>query len=376
MRHRRKHGIDRLLRVERRLVLAGRIEDVVAIESVGQFLCHEMAEQQAAGRLVHVFLDHRQAERFAAADARQDRFAPRVVRFGVRFDQFHLRQHFAVPRGLEKTHVRGVGVDDVHVLEVDALALKLATQLPGDDGIGGDCGGRAIQQKERVPQLRIEIRLHDQVRRLPVREPHAADRGDGGADHDGIAHGFGGRGRQHHDDHQRANREPYHRHAVENAGRKRDDGRDREDGGQEQAAIAAEQDESDAFQQSCLGDDRDEKRQAQDEEHRVGVNQIVEAAEREQMVADPGAPATLHDLGMPRGGRKPRERGDDDEQHAVGQGILVDLKAEGAEQEQAEDCQEHFGAEEPERQRRQAADDEQQEGCCGASAEEIRRAAA
>ena len=38
----------------------------------------------------------------------------------------------------------------------------------------------------------IEVRLHDQIRRLAVRQPDPADRRDRGADHDGVAHGAGG----------------------------------------------------------------------------------------------------------------------------------------------------------------------------------------
>ena len=38
------------------------------------------------------------------------------------FDELDGRHHLAVPRGLEKAHVFGVRVDDVHVLEVDALS--------------------------------------------------------------------------------------------------------------------------------------------------------------------------------------------------------------------------------------------------------------
>ena len=44
-------------------------------------------------------------------------------------------------------------------------------------------------------------------------------------------------------------------------------------------SIPPQQEERDAFEHPRLGDDRDEERQAEDEEHRVGVNQVVEAAD-------------------------------------------------------------------------------------------------
>ena len=118
--------------------------------------------------------------------------------------------------------------------------------------------------------------------------------------------------------------------------------------------VAAEQEEGDAFEQPRLRDDRDEERQAEDEQHRVGVDQIVEAAERQQVLPDPGAPAVLRDLDVPRGGRQPAERRDDDEQHAVGQRILVDLIPEGAEEEEPEDRRQHLGRQQPERHRRRS----------------------
>ena len=47
-RHGREHFVDRLFGLEGRLVLAGRVEDVVAVEAVGQFLRHEVPEQQSS----------------------------------------------------------------------------------------------------------------------------------------------------------------------------------------------------------------------------------------------------------------------------------------------------------------------------------------
>ena len=46
-----------------------------------------------------------------------------------------------------------------------------------------------------------------------------------------------------------------------------------------------------AFEQARLRDDRHEERQAEDEQHRVGVDQIVEAAERQQVLTAPTPPS-------------------------------------------------------------------------------------
>ena len=60
--------------------------------------------------------------------------------------------------------------------------------------------------------------------------------------------------------------------------------------------IAPEQKECDALEQPRLRDHGHEQRQAEDEQHRVGVNQIVEAAEREEVMLRPGRPAMLGDF--------------------------------------------------------------------------------
>ena len=57
---------------------------------------------------------------------------------------------------------------------------------------------------------------------------------------------------------------------------------------------------------------------------------------------------------------RPTEGGDDDERHAVGQRVLVNLVFEGAEDEQAEDRGEQLRGEQRNRQRRHAAGREQQ----------------
>ena len=87
----------------------------MVIESVGQFFGDEVPEQQPACRLAHVFFDHGQSERFAAADAGEDWFAPRIGRARMGFDEFHLRENLTMPCGLKKAHIRSVCIDDVHV---------------------------------------------------------------------------------------------------------------------------------------------------------------------------------------------------------------------------------------------------------------------
>ncbi len=64
-RHRGEHFVHRQLRLEGRFVLPGGIEDVVPVEAVGQFLGHEVAQQQAACLDGHVFVDQREPERLA-----------------------------------------------------------------------------------------------------------------------------------------------------------------------------------------------------------------------------------------------------------------------------------------------------------------------
>ena len=48
------------------------------------------------------------------------------------------RHHFAVARRLEKPDVLGVGVEDVHVVEIDVQVAEPPLQLPGDRDEAGD----------------------------------------------------------------------------------------------------------------------------------------------------------------------------------------------------------------------------------------------
>ena len=101
------------------------------------------------------------------------------------FDELDRRQHLAVARRLEKPDVFGLGVDDVHPLEIDAVARQLLAQVPGDDQIAGNRDRGAVPKEEGAAKEWMKVRLHDQVGRLAVGQPHAADRRDGRADHHG-----------------------------------------------------------------------------------------------------------------------------------------------------------------------------------------------
>ena len=200
-------------------------------------------------------------------------------------DQLDGRQHFAVPRRLQKPDVFGVRVEDVHGVEVDPLSRELPAEVARDDEIGDDGDRTAIAEKEHPAEMRIEIRFHDQVGRLAVRQPHAAHRRHRRADHHRLKNRLLRRGGEHQDDDKRPDRQPDHRHAVENARRECDDRGHRNNRGQDRAAVAPKQKEGHPFEHAGLRDDGDEKRQAEDEEHRVGMNQVVQPVERQHVLA-------------------------------------------------------------------------------------------
>ena len=99
------------------------------IETVRELVADEMPEQQAARGLRHVRPDHGQAERFAATQplGHGRRTAAEILR--VALDELDRRHHLAVPRRLKKPDVLDVGVDDVHVDEIDLLAAESPPQL-------------------------------------------------------------------------------------------------------------------------------------------------------------------------------------------------------------------------------------------------------
>ena len=121
---RREHLVDRQFRPHRLLVLLRVVEHIVRVEAVGQLVAHEVTEQQAARRLWHVRMDQRQPERLAGAQPRRhDGRAVAEIR-RVALDQLDRRHHLAMPPSLEESDVFGIGVEDVHVHEVDVAVRR------------------------------------------------------------------------------------------------------------------------------------------------------------------------------------------------------------------------------------------------------------
>ena len=73
-----------------------------------------MREEIAARRLRYVRPDHGDAERLAHSQPFHDGLGSAIEVLCVALDELDRRHDFAVARGLEKPHVLGVGVDDVH----------------------------------------------------------------------------------------------------------------------------------------------------------------------------------------------------------------------------------------------------------------------
>ena len=151
--------------------------------------------------------------------------------------------------------------------------------MAGDHQIAGHRNRGTVDQEEGIPQARIQIRLHDQIGRFAIRQPDTADRGHRGADHDRVANVSDRRRRQQQDDDQRPNGEPDHRDAVKDPGGEGHHCGHRNDGGQNCSPIAAQQGKGEPFQQTGLSNHRNEERQAENEQHGVGVDQIIQAVE-------------------------------------------------------------------------------------------------
>ena len=135
----------------------------------------------------------------------------------------------------------------------------------------------------------------------------------------------------------------------------RDDGGDRNHRWQHVALVPAQQREGDGLEEAGLRDHRDEEREPEYEGHRVRVHELVEAMPGEQVVAQerqPRPPAFRRDAlaEMRARPRDAEESGDDDERHAVGEGVLVDAVAKGTEDEEADDGGEDLDRQEPDRQ--------------------------
>jgi hypothetical protein len=103
----------------------------------------------------------------------------------VTFDELDRRQHFSVACRLEESYVFGTGVDHVHPAKVDPLPWQPLPQMPRHHEIRCDGNRTAVAQKERALEERVEVGLHDQVRRLAIRQPHTAHRRDSCANHHG-----------------------------------------------------------------------------------------------------------------------------------------------------------------------------------------------
>ena len=175
------------------------------------------------------------------------------------------------------------------------------------------------------PRRRIEVGLHDEVRRFTVGEPGSANRRDEGADDHRVANLSHRRSRQQQNDDQSSDGQSDHGDAVKDAGRhgyKTDHQNDRR---HDRALVAAQKAEGDAFEEASLGNHGHEKRQAEDEEHGVQVDEFIQTLKREQIRLRPMPPADLLDLNMPVGRFQFAERGNNNQQHSISEGVLVDL---------------------------------------------------
>ena len=68
----------------------------------------------------------------------------------MRFDELDGRQHFAMARRLKKSDIFGIRVEHVHRLEVDALPGELRAKVTRDDEIRDERDRAAVAKKERA----------------------------------------------------------------------------------------------------------------------------------------------------------------------------------------------------------------------------------
>ena len=94
------------------------------VEAIRELVTDEMPEQQPSNVDRDVLMDEPEAERFPALDSFNHRIGVAAERGGVPFDQLHRRHRVPVPCRLEKAHVLGVGIEDVHLVEVDILTRR------------------------------------------------------------------------------------------------------------------------------------------------------------------------------------------------------------------------------------------------------------
>jgi hypothetical protein len=138
LRRRGQRVVDPLLGPHGTLVVAHRVEHIVAVERRRQFLADVVTEQQLARFPGQICVDERAPERCALLHPLDDlrRLAFEIL--CVELDQLDGRQDFPMPRCLEKSDVFGVGINDVHRVEVDPPPFEILAKVPGHDEIGNE----------------------------------------------------------------------------------------------------------------------------------------------------------------------------------------------------------------------------------------------
>ncbi len=124
-----------------------------------------------------------------------------------------------MPRGLQEAHILRVGFDNVQQVEIHALCVQSLAELPGDQQVAHNRRRGAVYDEECISEIRIEVSLHDQIRRLAIGQPRATDRCDKGADNHRMANRRGGCGRKQKDDDQCSDGQSDHGDAVEDTRR-------------------------------------------------------------------------------------------------------------------------------------------------------------
>jgi hypothetical protein len=68
--------------------------------------------------------------------------------------------------------------------------------------------------------------------------------------------------------------------------------------------------------------------QPQNKQHCVGMDEIIPTVKGQQMFARPVPPAALGDFHVPLCAFQAGKRRDDDEEHSISEGVLMDLVSE------------------------------------------------
>ena len=124
-----------LLGAHRSFVVSHLVEHVMAVQRRGQLLADVMAQQKLADFPRQIGVDERSPERLPLLQFADDRRSLSLKVGSMCLDELDRRQHFAVPRRLQKPHVFCVGIEHVHAIHIDALPGKI---LPRDDGRRSD----------------------------------------------------------------------------------------------------------------------------------------------------------------------------------------------------------------------------------------------